>query len=308
MINNTGSPFGSLITAMVTPFNDDFSIDMKALERIINYLLSTGTTTIVVNGTTGESPTIDDSELKFLFRFVKEKANGKAKVIGGVGTNSTAKTIKYSHLVEESGLDAVLAVVPYYNKPSQAGQIKHFQEIAKNTSLPMMLYNIPGRTGVNLGVDATLEIIDTCKNVIALKDSTGNTDQAAEIAANVKRNDFWIYSGDDSLTLLYLAVGAAGIVSVASHLIGPTIAKMIDSFFKGDYDEARKTHYQCLPLAKGLFIAPNPTCVKYALSKMGICKATLRLPLVPLTIDEQKKIDAIMAKSPIEKPEAVLSV
>ena len=308
MIQNTGSPYGSLITAMVTPFQDDFSLDLKALERIVNHLINTGSTGIVVTGTTGESPTVEESEQKELFRFVKEKAKGKAKILAGVGSNSTAKTIKNAHLAEECGADGLLVVTPYYNKPTQAGLVKHFQEIAKNTSLPIMIYNVPGRTSVNLGVDATIELVDTCNNIIALKDSTNNTDQTAELAGKIKRNKFWIYSGDDFLTLPYLSVGSAGIVSVASHLVGRKIKEMIECFFKGDYEKAREIHYQCLPLFKGLFAAPNPTCVKYALSKVGLCKATLRLPLVPLAADEQKKLEAIMANSPIDVPETALTV
>ncbi len=308
MIQNTDSPFGPMLTAMVTPFQDDFSLDMKALEKVVNHLIATGSTGIVVTGTTGESPTIEESEQKQLFKFVKEKAKGKTKVLAGVGSNSTAKTIKGVHLAEECAVDGVLLVTPYYNKPTQAGLIKHYQEIAKSTNLPIMIYNVPGRTSVNLGVDATLEIVETCKNVIALKDSTNNTDQTAELGGKVNRKDFWIYSGDDFLTLPYLSVGGAGIVSVASHLVGRAIREMIECFFKGDYEQARKIHYQCLPLFKGLFAAPNPTCVKYALSKIGLCKATLRLPLVPLAADEQKKLEAIMAKSPIDVPETALTV
>ena len=306
MIQNTNSSFGSLVTAMATPFQDDFSIDFKAAEAIIDHLIDTGSTALVVNGTTGESPTLEESEQQSLFRFAKEKAHGKAKIIAGVGTNSTVKTIKYSHAAEECGADALLIVMPYYNKPSQAGLVKHFQDIAKETSLPIMIYNIPGRTGVNLGVEATLEIAETCKNIIALKDSTNGTEQAADIAAKIKRKDFWIYSGDDFLTLPFLAVGTAGVVSVAGHLVGRKIKAMLDSFFKGNYDEARRIHYECLPIFKGIFAAPSPTCLKYALSKIGLCKNVLRMPLIPLNIGEQAKLDAIMNSSPIDKPKAAL--
>jgi len=300
MISNIDSPFGPLVTAMVTPFSDDLGVDLKAVEDITNHLIATGSTALVVTGTTGESPTLDDNERKVLYRLVKEKAHGKAKVLAGVGTNSTVKTIKYAHLAEGCGADGLLIVTPYYNKPPQAGLVKHYQEIAKNTNLPIMMYNVPGRTSVNLGVEATIEIVETCNHIVALKDSTGNTDQTAEMAGKIKRKDFWVYTGDDYLTLPHLSVGGAGVVSVAGHLIGRKINELIESFFKGDYDEARKIHYECLPLFKGLFAAPNPTCVKYALSKIGLCKATLRLPLVPLPLEEQKKLEAIMAKSPID--------
>jgi len=308
MIENKNSPFGPLITAMATPFEDNYSIDFKAAENIVNHLAATGSNSIVVNGTTGESPTIDDGELKILFRFAKDKCNGKLKFIAGVGTNSTLKTIKIAQVAESCGAEGLLVVVPYYNKPSQAGMIAHFKEIAKSTTLPIIMYNIPGRTGVNMNVETTLELADSCKNIVGLKDSTGNVEQAADIGKLVTKKDFWIYSGDDSLTLPYLSVGAAGIISVASHLIGTQIKAMIDSYFKGDFDRARKIHYECLPLFKGLFAAPSPTCLKYGLSKVGLCKNVLRLPLIPLNSTEQAKFDAIFAQSPIDKTKAALTV
>ncbi len=308
MIQNKNSPFGSLITAMVTPFKPDYSLDLKATEGIINHLIATGTESLVVAGTTGESPTLDESEQNELFALVKDKAKGKAKIIAGVGSNSTATTIKYSHDAEQVGVDGLLMVVPYYNKPSQGGLIKHFQAVAKNTSLPIILYNIPGRTGINMTVETTLELVDTCKNIIALKDSTGNVDQAIDIAAKVNSKTFWIYSGDDPLTLPYLSVGATGIISVASHLVGTRIKAMLNSFFKGDYDQARKIHYECLPFFKGIFAAPNPTCIKYALSKMGLCQEILRLPLIPLTDAEKSKLEAIMKNTPIDTPKTALVV
>ncbi len=308
MINNIKSPFGPLITPIATPFEENNSIDFKAAERIIDHLVATGTDSIIVNGTTGESPTIDDGELKILFRFAKDKCNGKTKFIAGVGTNSTLKTIKIGQVAESCGAEGLLVVVPYYNKPSQAGMIAHFKEIAKSTSLPIIMYNIPGRTGVNMSVETTLELVDSCKNIVALKDSAGNVEQAADIGRLVNRKDFWIYSGDDSLTLPYLSVGAAGVISVASHLIGTQIEAMIAHYFKGDFDQARKIHYQCLPLFKGLFAAPNPTCLKYGLSKVGLCKNVLRLPLIPLNATEQAKFDAIFNESPIDKAKAALPV
>ncbi len=308
MIENTNSPFGSLITAMATPFEENNSIDFKAIENIINHLANTGSSSIVINGTTGESPTIDDGELKILFRFAKDKCNGKIKFIAGVGTNSTYKTIKIANVAESCGAEGLLVVVPYYNKPSQAGMITHFKEIAKNTSTPIIMYNIPGRTGVNMSVETTLELVDSCKNIIGLKDSTGGVDQAADLAKAVTRKDFWIWSGDDGLTLPYLSIGAAGIISVASHLVGTQIKAMLDAFFKGDFDQARKIHYECLPLFKGLFTSPNPTCLKYGLSKVGLCKNILRLPLVPLNEAEKTKFDAVFDKSPIDKTKTALTV
>lgn len=293
---------------MVTPFQSDYSLDLKATEGLINHLIATGSKSIVVNGTTGECPTLEESEQKELFIFAKDKAKGKAKIIAGVGTNSTSKTIKYSHVAEEAGADGLLVVVPYYNKPTQSGLIKHFQEIAKNTTLPIILYNIPGRTGINMTVETTLELVDTCKNIIALKDSTGSVEQAADIAAKVTSKKFWIYSGDDPLTLPFLSIGGAGVISVASHLVGTKINAMLDHHFKGDYDQARKIQYEYLPFFKGIFAAPNPTCIKYALSKVGLCQETLRLPLVPLTSTEKTKLESIMKSINIDSPKSALVV
>jgi 4-hydroxy-tetrahydrodipicolinate synthase len=308
MIQNTNSPFGSLITAMVTPFQKDYSLDLKATEGLIHHLVASGTDSIIFNGTTGESPTLEEAEQIELFVFAKEKGKGKVKIIAGIGTNSTAKTIKYSHVAEEAGVDALLVVAPYYNKPNQAGLLLHFKEIAKNTNLPIIVYNIPGRTGINIANETILELVDSCKNIVALKDSTGSVEQAADIAAKIENKKFWIYSGDDPLTLPYLSIGGAGVISVASHLVGTQIKTMIDSYFKGDIDKARKIHYECLPFFKGIFAAPSPTCIKYALSKVGLCQETLRLPLAPLADSEKIKLEAIMKATPLDTPKTAMVV
>ncbi|HEY9793705.1 MAG TPA: 4-hydroxy-tetrahydrodipicolinate synthase [Candidatus Obscuribacterales bacterium] len=293
MIGNDAPLFGRVMTAMVTPFDDELKIDFKALEKIVEHLLSNGTETIVVCGTTGESPTLDESEKKELLKAVIQQVKKRAKVIMGTGTNDTAKSIKYSRDAESVGVDGLLVVAPYYNKPSQDGLLAHFEAIAKSTSLPVVVYNIPGRTGINIGVETTVELAKRCSNIHAVKDSTGNTDQAAEIAGKA-RDSFRIYSGDDYLTLPLLSVGASGVVSVASHLIGSEMQKMINLFFAGKLDEARRIHYEYLPLFKGLFTAPNPTCVKYALSQLGLCKPHLRLPLVPITGAPKETMDKLL--------------
>lgn len=293
MIGTDAPLFGRVMTAMVTPFDDELKIDYKALEKIVEHLIANGTNTIVVSGTTGESPTLDDSEKKDLLKAVVSQVNGRVKIIMGTGSNDTAKSIKASRDAESLGADGLLLVAPYYNKPNQEGLTAHFEAICKATALPAVLYNIPGRTGINVAYDTTIELARRCKNLHAIKDSTSTTECAAEIAGKA-RDDFRIYSGDDYLTLPFLSIGGCGVVSVASHLVGPQLQDMIAAFFAGKLDDARKLHYQHLPLFKGLFTAPNPTCVKYALSKLGLCKPHLRLPLVPLSAKAAEPLDVLL--------------
>jgi 4-hydroxy-tetrahydrodipicolinate synthase len=293
MIGTDAPLFGRVVTAMVTPFDDELKIDYKAVEKVIDHLLKTGTDTLVVSGTTGESPTLEESEKKELLKAVVAHAKGRAKIIMGTGSNDTAKSIKTSREAESIGADGLLLVAPYYNKPNQEGLTAHFEAICKATSLPAVLYNIPGRTGINVTSETTIELARRCSNLHAVKDSTGSVEQAAEIAGRA-RADFRVYSGDDYLTLPFLSVGGCGVVSVASHVMGKQIQEMIEAFFAGKLDRARELHYQSLPLFKGLFTAPNPTCVKYALSKMGLCKPNLRLPLVPLSGKATEAMDQLL--------------
>lgn len=293
MIATTGETFGRVATAMVTPFDDDSKIDFKAVERLVEHLLNTGTSTIVVSGTTGESPTLDDAEKTELLKAVVKLTGKRAKIIMGTGSNDTAKSIKASQHAEELGADGLLLVAPYYNKPSQEGLKAHFSAIARAVKIPAVLYNIPGRTGINISPETTLALASEFPNIVAVKDSTGNVEQGQEIA-RLAPSSFSLYSGDDNLTLPFLSVGACGVVSVASHVVGKEIKAMIDAFYAGEVEKARKLHYKYLPLFKGLFIAPNPTCVKYALAKLGICKENLRLPLVPLSDSQRSTIDDLL--------------
>ncbi len=302
MIGTDAKLFGRLSTAMVTPFDEKLAIDFKAVDLIVEHLIKTGTKTIVVNGTTGESPTLDEDEKTELLKRVLAQTRKRAKVVMGTGSNSTAKTVKASQEAEQIGADGLLVVVPYYNKPNADGLLAHFKAVAQSTSLPVILYNIPGRTGVNLPVETTVELAQLCPNITALKDSTGATDQTAEIAGKAP-SDFTIYSGDDHLLLPFLSVGASGVVSVASHIVGGPITEIIENYFKGKHDAARSGYYKYLPLFKGLFAAPNPTCIKYALSKQGLCKPYLRLPLVELPESSRTALDAILASVPLDKPE-----
>lgn len=287
---------------MVTPFDDELNVDMKAVERLVEHLINNGSTAIVVAGTTGESPTLDEAEKLNLLKAVVKFANRRAKVIFGAGSNDTRKSIKASQEAEAAGADALLIVAPYYNKPNQDGLKAHFSSLARSTNLPIMIYNIPGRTGINVAPETIIALSNEHANIVALKDSTGNVDQAQEVARLAEAH-FRVYSGDDNLTLPFLSVGACGVISVASHIIGLEIKSMIESFFAGKLDDARALHYLYLPIFKGLFIAPNPTCVKYALAKMGLCKENLRLPLVPLSDAQRKNIDELLKeiKQPVLK-------
>lgn len=296
MIDTDGGLFGRMVTAMVTPFDDNSKIDYGSVEKLVEHLLSTGTTGIVVSGTTGESPVLEDEEKRELLKFVVAKVKGRASIIMGTGSNDTTKSIKASREAEGLGADGLLVVAPYYNKPSQEGMKAHFSAIASATSLPVMVYNIPGRTGINITAETTLALSEQNPTIRALKDSTGSMEQAQEVA-RLGNDKFRLYSGDDYLTLPFLAVGGCGVVSVASHVIGNDIRRMIDLFFDGKIDEARIIHYKCLPLFKGLFAAPNPTCVKYALSRLGLCKPNLRLPLVPLSDAQKKAMDDLLRET-----------
>ncbi|MFD1952923.1 4-hydroxy-tetrahydrodipicolinate synthase [Paenibacillus thailandensis] len=281
--------FGRLITAMVTPFDESGEIDWETTGRLIDYLIEEQQSdSLVVSGTTGESPTLSDGEKEALFRFAVKHAAGRCKIIAGTGSNSTAHSIHLTKVAEECGVDGVLLVAPYYNKPSQEGLYRHFKAIAESTKLPVMLYNVPGRTAVNISVETTLRLAEI-DNVVATKDCNG-TDFLTEIISGAPAG-FKVYSGDDSATLPTLAVGGYGIVSVASHIVGSKMKNMITAYLNGDVQSAAKLHAECYPVLKGLFHCPhpvpNPVPLKYALSLKGHPVGGVRLPLVELTEAEQ---------------------
>jgi 4-hydroxy-tetrahydrodipicolinate synthase len=277
--------FGRLITAMVTPFDAEGRIDWEATGRLIDYLIDEqGTDSIVVSGTTGESPTLEDDEKLELFRFAVERVGGRVPVIAGTGSNNTAHSIHLTKEAEAAGVDGILLVAPYYNRPSQEGLYQHFRAIAEATKLPVMIYNVPGRTGVNVNADTTLRLA-RIPNIVATKDCAP-TEQLTAIAAEAPAH-FRVYSGDDSQTLPAMAVGAHGIVSVASHIIGREMKSMIAAYVEGRTAEAARLHQRLSPIFKGLFNCPhpvpNPVPVKYALNHLGIPVGGVRLPLAPLT-------------------------
>lgn len=279
--------FGQLITAMITPFTEDNQIDWNHLSGIIEHLIDTGTDSIVVVGTTGESPTLTHQEKIDLYRFTVDQVAGRVKVIAGTGGNNTAQSIELSKEAEKCGVDGLLLVVPFYNKPSQEGLYQHFSAIAKETKLPIMLYNIPGRTGINMSID-TMEQLSKIENIVAIKESSGDIEQITQVISAVKENAV-VYSGDDSLLLPVLSVGGAGIVSVASHIVGTQMKELIEAYQNGNPKRAAEINQQLYPVFKGLFITSNPVPLKYVLSQKNFCKPNVRLPLVEMN-EEQKSI------------------
>lgn len=277
--------FGKVATAMVTPFDNKENIDFAKTTELINYLIDNGSDSLVIAGTTGESPTLTNEEKLALFRHVVEVVDGRVPVIAGTGSNNTRASIDMTKKAEEIGVDAVMLVAPYYNKPSQDGLYLHFKTIAESTKLPVMLYNVPGRSIVSLAVETVVRL-SQLPNVVAIKDAGGDLDTMTEFIANTP-DDFAVYSGDDSLTLPSLAIGANGIVSVASHVIGNEMQQMIRLFESGHYLQAAKQHQRLAPVMKGLFAAPSPTPVKTALQLKGLDTGPVRLPLIPLTETER---------------------
>lgn len=296
--------FGNVITAMITPFKeeDKASIDYPALEKVLDKLIEEKSDSIIISGTTGESPTLTHEEEVELLKFTRnylDKQNSEIKIIFGAGSNSTQTAIQMSKLGEDNGADALLIVAPYYNKPSQQGLKKHFEMIAKETKLPIILYNVPSRTVISLDAETIIELANEYSNIIALKEASNNIDLISKIRLSLKSDRFKIYSGDDSLTLAMLAVGADGVISVASHLVGASMQEMIKSFNNGDIDKAFKIHLELFPLFDSLFIQPNPTCIKEALGIMGLCSAQLREPLVPLSGEQKKTLEKVLNNSKV---------
>lgn len=286
---------GEIITAMITPMNSKKEIDYNSLEKLLDHLVNNGSDSLLIAGTTGESPTLTHDEEVELFKFVKSKVGSKCKLIMGAGSNCTVTAVKATQNAKEAGADAILSVVPYYNKPSQKGLIAHFSTIAESTDLPIVLYNIPGRTGISMKPETIAELANKYKNIVGVKQSLPNMDIVSE-TRNICPYDFLIYSGDDSLTLPMLSVGAYGVISVASHIVGKEMKSMINLYKSGRTEDASKLHLRLYPLFKKIFMAPNPVPIKQCLAKMGIIDNYVRLPLVPLDDQEQRELYSVLEK------------
>lgn len=284
--------FGQVLTAMVTPFDQHGEVDVNAVKNLVNHLIANGTDGLVIAGTTGESPTLTTEEKIELFKVVVAVADGRVPVIAGTGTNNTRASIALTKMAEETGVDGIMLVTPYYNKPSQEGLFQHFKAIAEAASLPVMLYNIPGRSVVNMSVE-TIVRLSQVDNIVAIKEASGNLEAMAEIIERTAE-DFLLFSGDDALTIPVLSIGGAGVISVASHIIGNEMQEMINRLKSGDIQGAASLHRRLLPVMKALFAAPNPAPVKAALHMTGIPVGSVRLPLVALSAEEEKNLRNIL--------------
>lgn len=284
---------GEVITAMVTPFNSKREIDYNKAEELAKYLITHGTDSILVAGTTGEGPALTHEEEFELLSTVKRAVANKAKIIMNAGSNSTETAIMAAKWAQKEEVDAILSVVPYYNKPSQKGMIEHFSAIAENTTLPIILYNIPGRTGVNMLPETVAALAEKHSNIVAIKQSYGDMDMVTEMKVCCPE-DFTIYSGDDSLTLPMMALGARGVVSVASHIFGSQIKSMIRNYKTGEFLAAVNMHKKLYPAFRKLFMAPNPVPVKAALAHKNLIEDYVRRPLVELTDSEKNELIKVL--------------
>ena len=289
MSSATPAPFGRLITAMVTPFKEDLSVDWAGVEKLAAHLVSTGHDAIVVSGTTGEAPTTNDDEKDELIRVVRATVGSKVKVIAGAGNNETPHSVEQAIHAQKVGADGLLVVTPYYNKPPQAGIEAHFRAIADAVDLPVMMYDIPGRTGIEIEPDTIVKLAEH-KNIVALKDAKGNVASTSWV---IKRCGIPVYSGDDILNLPLLSVGAVGFVSVCGHTVGSQLREMLDAWFAGNATRALEIHQQLLPVFTGTFRTQGAILTKAALNLMGLPGGHTRLPLVDATAAqiEQLKLD-----------------
>jgi 4-hydroxy-tetrahydrodipicolinate synthase len=269
--------FDGLMVAMVTPFREG-ELDLEGVARITDFMIEGGVEGLVVSGSTGEAATTTLDERRTLWRFVRERVGGRIPVVAGTGTNNTAESIALTRMAEELGLDGAMIVTPYYNKPTPRGQVQHFQAIARSTKLPLILYNVPGRTGTNT-LPETLEKVGDLANVVAVKEASGSLDQASAIKA---RTGLTLLSGDDSLTLPMIAIGATGVISVAGNAAPAEMRALTDHARAGRVAEAARVHQRLLPLFKALFMESNPGPVKYLMSAMKLIENEVRLPLVPV--------------------------
>lgn len=279
--------------ALITPFKDDESIDFDALSRIVEYQIKNGTDYLVVCGTTAETPTLTEKEKEEVKNFVVSVNRGRLPIVLGVGGNNTKAIVEKVQTTDFTGIDAILSVTPYYNKPSQEGLYQHYAAIAKASLLPVILYNVPGRTGVNMTAPTTLRLANEFKNICAIKEASGNFNQIDDIIKN-KPVDFMVISGDDGITFPLITLGAVGVISVIGNAFPKEFSRMVRLALQGDYSNARKIHHRFTELIELLFVEGNPAGVKSMLAVMGFIQNKLRLPLVPNTINTYEKIRQVL--------------
>ncbi|MDQ3623461.1 MAG: 4-hydroxy-tetrahydrodipicolinate synthase [Verrucomicrobiota bacterium] len=286
--------FAGTFTALVTPFHDH-GIDETAFERLIENQIAAGISGLVAVGTTGESPTLDPIEHMRVIELTVKCAKGRCQLIGGTGSNSTAEAITMTVEAEKLGCDAALLVAPYYNKPSPEGLFRHYQAIARATSLPLILYSIPGRCGIEIGVETVARLAEKCPNIVAIKEAGGSVERVSALRTALPP-EFEILCGDDSLTLPFLSAGAIGVISVASNLVPKEVREMVQAALDGDFARARELHLRYYALFKDLFIEPNPVPIKHALALTGVMKAEVRLPLCEMSDSHRARLETTLNK------------
>lgn len=292
MIHNI---FKGLGIALITPFRHDGSVDYGTLGKLVGYHLSNGANFLCILATTGEAPCLTNEEKSDIRQFVIREVSGKLPILMGCGGNNTAAVVEEIRSTDWAGIDGILSVCPYYNKPSQEGLYQHFKAIAAASPLPVVLYNVPGRTGVNLNAETTVRLANDCENIVAVKEASGNLEQVDEII-KTKPDKFDVISGDDALTFPMIASGAAGVISVIGNALPREFSRMIQFEFKGDYESARKIHHMFTELYSLLFVDGNPAGVKALLNEMGMIENELRLPLVPTRITTKQQMAGILKK------------
>jgi 4-hydroxy-tetrahydrodipicolinate synthase len=279
--------------ALVTPFKKDLSIDFDALANIVEHCISGGLEYLVALGTTGESVTLSKVEKAQVYTFIKEQAAGRIPLVAGIGGNHTSELIDTLKAFDFSGYNAILSVSPFYNKPTQEGIFQHYMAIQEYTEVPIILYNVPGRTGSNMTAETTLRLANASEKFAAIKEASGNPEQFMDIM-NEKPAEFDVISGDDNLTLPFLAMGMSGVISVIAQAYPKQFSSMVRLGLDGKFEEARQIHYQLYAIMKGIFMEGNPGGIKYVLSKMGLCGNYVRLPLAPISRASEIKLDAMM--------------
>jgi len=284
-----------MVVALITPFKEDDSIDFDALAQLLEYQIQNGTDYLVVLGTTGETPSLTEEEKYRIQRFVVERTRGRIPLVLGIGSNNTRNVVEHLYSDDLSGYDAILSVVPYYNKPSQEGIYQHYATIAQASPLPIILYNVPGRTGVNMTAETTLRLARDFSNIIAIKEASGNITQMDDIIKN-KPHDFMVISGDDGVTFPLITLGAVGVISVIGNAFPKEFSRMVRLALNGNYNQALAIHHRFTELFSLLFVDGNPAGVKCLLNLMGMIENKLRLPLVPTRITTYEKIQDVLEK------------
>jgi len=283
------------IVAIVTPMNEDGSLDLPGMRRLVDFHVQEGTDAIVVVGTTGESPTVDVEEHQELIRVVVGHAAGRIPVIAGTGANSTSEAIEMTHFAKQAGADAALSVVPYYNKPTQEGLYRHFKSIAEAVDIPLILYNVPGRTVADMGNETALRLAQI-PNIIGIKDATGNVDRGGELVARAPQG-FAVYSGDDSSACALMLLGGQGNISVVANVAPRLMHEMCAAALQGDLAKARELNFRLLGLHRQLFCEANPIPVKWACQQLGLIKEGIRLPLTPLSAEYHERVRVAMRQA-----------